>query len=157
MYQGLLLHWNLNCVSQHSLLLLTLVTPTVRYPWERHKIPQEISSYAPRTRSDLCPERQGFIPSAWKKSKGRANPPFATPGTCPELPTLRFEGFCCLMILHLDGKGEGRLCCHRTLPWSHFLSAVFAAGSFCSNLNIKYSSSLFPGEGQLQGQMETLN
>lgn len=44
MYQGLLLHWNLNCVSQHSLLLLTLVTPTVRYPWERHKIPQEISS-----------------------------------------------------------------------------------------------------------------
>ena len=68
------------------------------------------------------------------------------------------RGLCCLMFPNLNGKGNEGICCNKTLiTCSHFLGAVFAAGSFHSNLNIKCFSSLFPGEGQFQRGMETLN
>lgn len=68
------------------------------------------------------------------------------------------RGFCCLMFLNLNWKGnEGILwqSPDSTFPFSCF--SFFAAGSFFSNLNIKCFSSLFLGEGQFQRGMEALN
>lgn len=159
-------------MSQHSLLVLAAVkqrcdesqTPqrNIQNLLSRHWITQVQGGFPllPMIRSDLSPEKQDFIPSAWKRRQSQTYLHYPSNMhwiASSVIAKWHLRGFCHLMFLNLNWKdNEGML---RQNPNNMFTFSwcSFAAGSFHSNLNIKCFSSPFPREGQFQRGMETLN
>lgn len=115
MYWWPLLHWSLNCVSQHSLLILTLVTPRL---WRQSDTPKKgsklLGSFPPKLPGlKVIYAQKGKVSSLQhgRKAKAEPNLPLLSQEYAQNCQLcsskVRFEGFCFLMILSLDGKGNG--------------------------------------------------